>query len=98
MAIMPTKEICVRGSRTVSYTHLVNGETICTNPEVSTYVEINRTWKDGDVVEIHMPVSYTHLALGSAVGCIFDRMHTCCQKKKDRQIKKLTKIIKKYNF
>ena len=33
----------------------VNGETICTNPEVSTYVEINRTWKDGDVVEIHMP-------------------------------------------
>lgn len=33
----------------------VNGETICTNPEVSTYVEINRTWKDGDVVTIHMP-------------------------------------------
>ena len=33
----------------------VNGETICTNPEVSTYVEIDRTWSDGDVVEITMP-------------------------------------------
>lgn len=33
----------------------VNGETICTNPEVSTYVEIDRAWSDGDVVEITMP-------------------------------------------
>lgn len=33
----------------------VNGETICTNPEVSTYVEIDRTWSDGDVVTINMP-------------------------------------------
>ena len=33
----------------------VNSETICTNPEVSTYVEIDRTWSDGDVVEITMP-------------------------------------------
>lgn len=33
----------------------VNGETICTKPEVSTYVEINRTWKSGDVVTINMP-------------------------------------------
>lgn len=33
----------------------VNGETICKTPEVSTYVEINRNWKDGDVVTIHMP-------------------------------------------
>ena len=44
-------------------------------------------------------------ALGSTVVCIFGRIHTCCQKKKDGQIKKLTKIIKKltkiirkYNF
>ena len=34
---------------------LVNGETVCTNPEVSTYVEVPRKWKDGDVVTIHMP-------------------------------------------
>lgn len=33
----------------------VNGETICTNPEVSTYVEIDRVWSDGDVVTINMP-------------------------------------------
>lgn len=33
----------------------VNGESVCTNPEVSTYVEISRTWSDGDVVTIHMP-------------------------------------------
>ena len=33
----------------------VNDETICTNPEVSTYVEIDRAWSDGDVVEITMP-------------------------------------------
>lgn len=33
----------------------VNGETICTNPEVSTYVEIDRSWSTGDVVEIYMP-------------------------------------------
>ena len=33
----------------------VNGETICTNPEVSTYVEITRTWESGDVITINMP-------------------------------------------
>ena len=33
----------------------VNSETICTNPEVSSYVEIDRTWSEGDVVEIYMP-------------------------------------------
>lgn len=33
----------------------VNGETFCTNPEVSTYVEIDRSWSTGDVVEIYMP-------------------------------------------
>lgn len=33
----------------------VNGETVCTNPEVSTYVEIDRVWSKGDVVTINMP-------------------------------------------
>ncbi len=33
----------------------VNGETICTEPTPSSYVEIDRAWSDGDVVDIHMP-------------------------------------------
>ncbi|OUO79128.1 hypothetical protein B5F53_08620 [Blautia sp. An249] len=40
---------------TEGFTVKVNGDTICTNPKVSSYVEINRTWADGDVVEIDMP-------------------------------------------
>lgn len=33
----------------------VNGEIVIENPEVSTYVELSREWKSGDVVEIEMP-------------------------------------------
>lgn len=40
---------------TKGFTVKVNGETVVENPEVSTYVEINRTWNDGDVVTIDMP-------------------------------------------
>ena len=40
---------------TDGFTIKVNGDVICLKPEVSTYVEINRTWSDGDIVEINMP-------------------------------------------
>ena len=33
----------------------VNGKTVVENPDVSTYVEVSRKWKDGDVVTIDMP-------------------------------------------
>ncbi|WP_230399204.1 beta-L-arabinofuranosidase domain-containing protein [Novisyntrophococcus fermenticellae] len=40
---------------TEGFTVSVNGKTVIENPEVSSYVEINREWADGDVVTIHMP-------------------------------------------
>lgn len=40
---------------TKGFTVKVNGEIVVENPEVSTYVEIDRTWNDGDVVTIDMP-------------------------------------------
>lgn len=39
---------------TEGFTVKVNGETVCTNPTPSSYVEIDRTWADGDKVAIHM--------------------------------------------
>ena len=40
---------------TDGFTVKVNGDVVAENPEVSSYVEINRTWSDGDVVTIDMP-------------------------------------------
>ncbi|MBO4684763.1 MAG: glycoside hydrolase family 127 protein, partial [Desulfovibrio sp.] len=40
---------------TAGFTVKVNGQTVCTAPEPSSYVEIDRVWADGDVVDIHMP-------------------------------------------
>lgn len=40
---------------TKGFTVKVNGKTVAENPEVSTYVNIDRTWSDGDVVTIDMP-------------------------------------------
>ena len=40
---------------TDGFTVKVNDEVIVEKPAVSTYVEITRTWKDGDVVTIDMP-------------------------------------------
>lgn len=40
---------------TEGFTVKVNGKTVVENPDVSTYVEVSRKWKDGDVVTIDMP-------------------------------------------
>lgn len=40
---------------TEGFTVKVNGEVVCTEPTPSSYVLIDRTWKSGDVVTIHMP-------------------------------------------
>ena len=40
---------------TAGYTVSVNGEVVIENPEVSSYVEIERELADGDVVAINMP-------------------------------------------
>ncbi len=40
---------------TSGFTVSVNDETMIENPKVSSYVEIDRDWKDGDEVSIHMP-------------------------------------------
>ena len=40
---------------TAGFTVKVNGQVVCTAPEPSSYVEIDRAWADGDVVDIHMP-------------------------------------------
>ena len=39
---------------TEGFTVKVNGQTVCTEQTPSSYVEIDRTWADGDVVSIHM--------------------------------------------
>ncbi|CUX47135.1 beta-L-arabinofuranosidase domain-containing protein [Clostridium sp. C105KSO13] len=40
---------------TAGFKVTVNGKEICKTPEVSSYVAINRAWKEGDVVDIEMP-------------------------------------------
>ncbi len=40
---------------TAGYEVKVNGETVCTAPTPSSYVELDREWADGDTVDIHMP-------------------------------------------
>lgn len=43
---------------TKGFTVTVNGEEVQTDAALSSYMELNRTWKDGDIVEIQMPYDY----------------------------------------
>lgn len=42
---------------TRSYEILINGETIADEASPGTYAHINRSWKNGDIVDIRMPMS-----------------------------------------